>query len=90
MSPGLGNRNRISRERVCLSGAHRCRVRRDHLRAAVVILDVGVPDPDDPDNRAEDYTHTVWKCGPDYIGTSHAYGIVATAAHAMLMGGEAE
>jgi hypothetical protein len=30
MSPGLGNRNRISRERVCLSGAHRCRVRRDH------------------------------------------------------------
>jgi hypothetical protein len=60
------------------------------LRAAVVILDIGVPDPDDPDNRAEDYTHTVWKCGPDYIGTSHAYGIVATAAHAMLMGGEAE
>lgn len=59
-----------------------------YLRAAVVILDVSAPDPDDPDNRAEDYTHTLWKCGPETIGTTHAYGIVTVTAHAMLLGGE--
>jgi hypothetical protein len=60
------------------------------LRAAVVILDVMVPDPKYPDDPGEAFTHTVWKCGPNTIGTTHAYGIVSVAAHGMLLGGEPE
>lgn len=59
------------------------------LRAAMIVLDVGVPDPEHPDDPAEAYTHTLWKVAPISVGTSHAYGIAATAAHAMLTNGEA-
>jgi hypothetical protein len=58
------------------------------LRAAVLILEVSVPDPKYPDDPGEAFTHMVWKCGPDSIGTTHAYGIAAVTAYAMLLGGE--
>jgi len=51
------------------------------LRAAVVILDVCVPDADDPDDT---YTHVIWKSAPLRVSTAHVHGLASVTAAAVL------
>jgi hypothetical protein len=50
------------------------------LRAVMILLDVGVPDPDVPDDPSESYTHIVWKSEPA-ISSAHALGMCEVAGY---------
>jgi hypothetical protein len=57
------------------------------LRAAVVILDVEVPDPDHADAPL---THVLWKSAPLRVSTAHVHGLASLTATAVLRTGDAD